>query len=928
MKQTIAATSSNHAEILAIHEASCECAWLRSMTQHIRVDCGMSEGKDASTIMYEDNATCIAQLKDAYIKGDRTKHILLKFFFTHELQKAGEVQVLQVRSSDNSAVTSNINVQEAYALDRDASTERHSVRSKTRGVIRVVLFFLHHDFIPLGFPGHKSLSRLKNLKTLDLSSNGFNNSVFPFLNAATSLTTISLRKNLISGPFTAKELKDLTNLELLDLSLNVLNGSMSDLTHLKNLRALDLSFNYFSKSLELQELKNLSNLEVLGVARNYLDGPIPVEVICEMKNLRELDLRGNYFVGSLTKLRFLDLSSNQFCGNLPSSFSNLESLEYLSLSENNFTGLFSLSPLTNLAKLKVFKLSSTFDMIQMPAIVHHHLKVFDFSANDIGGSFPGNIGSAFPNLVRMNCSSNGFQGNLPSSVGEMNNILFMDLSYNNFSGKPPSSLFKGCYSLTNLKLSNNKFSGHFLSTVTGFPSLGELRIDNNLFTGPIGIGLLCSTKLSVLDMSNNCFTGAIPRWISKLSSLDFLVLSNNLLEGTIPSSLLLMPYPSFMDLSRNKFSGALPSRGLRKPRTYLFLHDNNFTGPIPHTLLKGVHVLDLRNNKLSGSIPHFVDAQYISIILLRGNSLTGSIPKQLCDMRNIRLLDLSNNKLDGFIPSCLSNLSFGSGGEEMADYSTFGFSQASSQPNLELEFYKSTFVVEKIVEDTQFFTRQEFEIQFAVKQRYESYAGGSKLRKVILDYMYGIDMSNNELSGVIPAELGYLSELRVLNLSHNFLLSTIPSSFSNLKAIESLDLSYNMLQGRIPHQLTSLTFLVVFSISYNNLSGSFPQGYQFNTFNESNYLGNPLLCASSTNIYCDGTKSSEEADSEIEDEEEDEVGVDMLLFYYSTASTYLTALIGIIVLMYFDCPWRQAWLRIIDAFITSAKLCLLKIISD
>ncbi|XP_013679444.2 uncharacterized protein LOC106383945 [Brassica napus] len=73
------------------------------MTQHVRVDCGLSEGKDAPTVMYEDNAACIAQLKDDYIKGDMTKHILPKFFFTHELQKTGEVQVVQVRSSDNSA---------------------------------------------------------------------------------------------------------------------------------------------------------------------------------------------------------------------------------------------------------------------------------------------------------------------------------------------------------------------------------------------------------------------------------------------------------------------------------------------------------------------------------------------------------------------------------------------------------------------------------------------------------------------------------------------------------------------------------------------------------------------------------------------------------------------------------------------------------
>ena len=35
IKQTMVATSSNHSEILAIHEASHECVWLRSMIQHI-----------------------------------------------------------------------------------------------------------------------------------------------------------------------------------------------------------------------------------------------------------------------------------------------------------------------------------------------------------------------------------------------------------------------------------------------------------------------------------------------------------------------------------------------------------------------------------------------------------------------------------------------------------------------------------------------------------------------------------------------------------------------------------------------------------------------------------------------------------------------------------------------------------------------------
>ncbi|MBW1279447.1 hypothetical protein KYD79_27125, partial [Escherichia coli] len=34
---------------------------------------------------------------------DRTKHILPKFFFTHDLQKNGDVRVLQIHSSENLA---------------------------------------------------------------------------------------------------------------------------------------------------------------------------------------------------------------------------------------------------------------------------------------------------------------------------------------------------------------------------------------------------------------------------------------------------------------------------------------------------------------------------------------------------------------------------------------------------------------------------------------------------------------------------------------------------------------------------------------------------------------------------------------------------------------------------------------------------------
>ena len=102
-KQTITATSSNHAEILAIHEASRECVWLRSIINHIHKTCGLSYQREVPTILYEDNTACIAQLKAGYIKGDRTKHISPKFFFTRDIQERGVIDIQQARSSDNLA---------------------------------------------------------------------------------------------------------------------------------------------------------------------------------------------------------------------------------------------------------------------------------------------------------------------------------------------------------------------------------------------------------------------------------------------------------------------------------------------------------------------------------------------------------------------------------------------------------------------------------------------------------------------------------------------------------------------------------------------------------------------------------------------------------------------------------------------------------
>ena len=86
----------------------------------------------------------------------------------------------------------------------------------------------------------------------------------------------------------------------------------------------------------------------------------------------------------------------------------------------------------------------------------------------------------------------------------------------------------------------------------------------------------------------------------------------------------------------------------------------------------------------------------------------------------------------------------------------------------------------------------------------------------------GLGLSENELSGEIPAELGNLASLRSLALSRNRLSGEIPSELGNLASLEKLYLSSNKLSGEIPPELGNLASLEWLHLSSNKLSGEIP----------------------------------------------------------------------------------------------------------
>lgn len=94
--------------------------------------------------------------------------------------------------------------------------------------------------------------------------------------------------------------------------------------------------------------------------------------------------------------------------------------------------------------------------------------------------------------------------------------------------------------------------------------------------------------------------------------------------------------------------------------------------------------------------------------------------------------------------------------------------------------------------------------------------------KVTDGYISELTLTNNQLSGYIPTELGSLSKLTVLNLASNALRNNIPSELGNLTSLVYLNLPSNWLEGSIPSELGNLTNLYWLDLSINKLSGSIP----------------------------------------------------------------------------------------------------------
>uniref|UniRef100_A0A175YI69 Uncharacterized protein n=1 Tax=Daucus carota subsp. sativus TaxID=79200 RepID=A0A175YI69_DAUCS len=469
-----------------------------------------------------------------------------------------------------------------------------------------------------------------------------------------SLRFLNISRTLIEGEISGEGLANLTKLIHLDMSWNLLNGSIpAQLFQLRFLQSLDLSVNSLKNGLS-GEIGKLENLRSFKLDKNSMDGNIPVQI------------------GNLTRLQQFSVSRNKFLGRIPESILNLKALEkldsqnlsVLDLSRNNFSG-------------------------ELPQNIGHALNmtVLMLSGNSFSGSIPKSIGD-IPFLMLLDLSRNRLSGNTFPVFSSYRSPQYVDLSSNELSGDIPLSLFEGT---SFLALGKNKFTGSLPRNLTHIENLEYLDLHDNNITGNFS-DFLKLPNLHVLSLRNNSLHGSLStNSFYNKSSLQILDLSSNNIVGSIPSE-----FGNLRGMSGNSsgsralasgnneievnwieatvslFSGMYTTRieindltvnwknamqGLsshnRHIYTLLDLSNNKFSGDVPDSLgnLKGLKLLNLSYNKLSGYIPQsFGDLESIEALDLSNNNISGTIPQSLGKLDQLSVLDVSNNKLSGEIP--------------------------------------------------------------------------------------------------------------------------------------------------------------------------------------------------------------------------------------------------------------------------------------
>ncbi|KAK2965705.1 hypothetical protein RJ640_022232 [Escallonia rubra] len=594
---------------------------------------------------------------------------------------------------------------------------------------------------------------------------------------------LSYLNQLLNKPTEFIGLCGLKTLQVLDLSSNELEGNLPWCwENLTSLTTIILNSNQLTGDIALSPLVNLTSLEDLRLSNNSFQIPISFRPFFNHSRLRVIHCLHNYYLLERDEfqasvptfqLNWILLSDAGRHGNnnaaVPKFLYHQHSLNLIELRDISFSGKSFLWLIENNTKLYSLTLrnNSFTGPLQMPSNPVPKLTSLDISSNHISGNIPEDFGTSFPGLKVLRMSANSFTGTIPSSLGDMATIFYLDLSHNLLSGNIPNSLGMGCRSLQILRLSNNSLQGSILPARHNLTQLTYLELDVNNFT-TIPNSLSNCSELVVLKINLNNLDGPFPTTICQLQSLEYLDISENNIAGILPACFS-PPHIEFVKLSKNRLQG-----------------------PLPHAFFnwRSLQILDLSHNQLTGPIPKWFDnLSSLSILLLNKNHFEGEILSQFCNLSELGLIDLSNNSLSGSIPPCLGNITF------MPLLYNLGLERSGLiLPGNNLQRVEE--LIESVTKSITLVYRG-YTIS-AIDLSCNNFIGHIPPEIGKLFHLKSLNLSHNSLSGTIPITFVNLTDTESLDLSYNRLTGNIPSQLARLDSLQVFNVSFSNLSGPIP----------------------------------------------------------------------------------------------------------------------------------
>ncbi|CAA2969828.1 receptor EIX2 [Olea europaea subsp. europaea] len=379
----------------------------------------------------------------------------------------------------------------------------------------------------------KWLKSQNELIELDISNTSIKDT-FPdwFWDLCPKLVVLDVSRNNIHGVLPDLSSKFFT-FNFIDLSSNHFNGSLPSLP--PNGLVLKLSNNKFFGSITV--LCNKTDWVYLDLSNNLLSGDLP-DCFANLENLEFLNLAHNNFSGkipSLNSIASLHLQNNSFTGECPASLKNIPFLEFIDLSKNKLTGKIPEWLGDSLPELVFLSLQSNQFSGNIPSNLCHlsHIQVLDISLNKISGAIP----KCLNNLTAMiqEVESDSYIVDLPFMLeheranvrwkGEdaeykttLKLVKLIDLSSNNLEGEIPSEI-TSLVNLVGLNLSRNNLIGFLPPKIDQLKSLNFLDLSRNQLSGEIPASFSHLDRLGVLDMSHNNLSGKIP-WTAHLTTFN------------------------------------------------------------------------------------------------------------------------------------------------------------------------------------------------------------------------------------------------------------------------------------------------------------------------------------------------------------------------------------------------------------------------